>query len=779
VLSRLVRIVNLTIAILVLLIAVAVYWYAVRPLPKTSGEITAPIRQPAVIKRDARGIPHIEASSWQDAIFLQGYATAQDRLWQMDGLRRFGAGDLGEVFGPSALASDERSRQMRMRAIAEAYVHGLAPRHREVLVEYARGVNYFIDTHRGDYSLEFSLPGRQYGPRPWTLVDSMLVGLVMIRDLTDSSKFEFDKGALLQMADPAKVRTLFPSLQGQYVSPGSNAWAVSGLRTADGKPMAANDPHLAYRIPNTWHLVHIRAPGLNVSGAALPGLPCVITGHNEQIAWGVTNLEVDVMDLYAEQMDERNGRYLFQGKVEQAQLDRQVIGVRGRKPVEVDTWVTRHGPVVLHQNGKAYSMRWIAAEGFDFPFFDIDRAQNWEEFRAALSGYWSPAQNFIYADRAGNIGYQAAGRTPVRHDFDGDTPLDGASGKCEWDGYIPFEQMPHAYNPASGMVVTANQNPFPPDFAYRIDGSFADKYRVEQIRALLNRKSKLTVSYMLAVQKDVYSAYDYFLAQQVLAGFAKRGSNDALTRDAVRIFRRWNGQMDKDDAAPMMTQLLHTQIGTVLVASLLQPAMNKALSAKLESQPQNTQIKAGQPGRTAIAGSSPSVSVSGPTVPDIFPRPQVIEGLLRSRPHGWVANDDWDAWLLENFRSALQDGRKRQGTPIAKWRWGRMLEWKLAHPVGRELPVVDAFFDIGPVEMSGSGTTVKQTTSTLGPSERMVVDLGDLDKSVQNLVVGESGFVASPHYKDQWWAYYVSESFPMQFDHVDAKEVLRVGPERQ
>jgi penicillin G amidase len=775
VLPRLVRIINVSIAILVLLMAFAAYWYAVRPLPKTSGAITAPITGPAAIKRDARGVPHIEASSWQDAIFLQGYATAQDRLWQMDGLRRFAAGELAEVFGPSALALDERSRKMRMRAIADSYVQRLKGTDRELLVEYARGVNYFIDTHRGDYSLEFSLPGHSYDPRPWTLTDSMLVGLVMIRDLTDSSKFEFDKGALLQMADPAKVRTLFPSLQGQYVSPGSNAWAVSGTHTEDGKPIAANDPHLACRIPNTWHLVHLKAPGLNVSGAALPGLPAVITGHNDQIAWGVTNLQADVMDLYAEQIDERNGRYLFQDKLEQAQFDPQVIGVRGRKPVEVDTWVTRHGPVVLHRNGKSYSMRWIATDGFDFPFFEVDRAQNWQQFRAALSGYWAAAQNFIYADRAGNIGYQAAGRVPVRHDFDGDTPLDGASGKFEWDGYIPFEQMPSVYNPASGIVATANQNPFPPDFAYRINGSFADKYRVEQIRALLNRKSKLTVPYMLTIQKDVYSAYGYFLAQQVLTAFAKRGSNDPLTRDAIPVLRRWNGQMEKDDAAPMMTELLNTQIGTMLVASLLQPAMNAALSAKLQSEPQNTQIKAGKPGRTVVTASA----LNAPVVPDIFPRPQVIEGLLRSRTHGWVANDDWDAWLLENFSSALQDGRKRQGTPIAKWRWGRMLEWNFTHPVGKELPIVDRFFDIGPVEMSGSGTAVKQTTSTLGPSERMVVDLGGLDKSVQNLTVGESGFVASPHYKDQWWAYYVGQSFPMQFDHVDAKEVLRVRPEGQ
>ncbi len=773
-LTRLVRIINVSIAVLVVLLAVAVYWYAVRPLPKTSGEITAPVRAPAVIRRDARGIPHIEASCWQDAIFLQGYATAQDRLWQMDTLRRFGAGELAEVFGQPALALDERSRKMRMPAIAESYLERLRPQVRELLIEYARGVNYFIATHRGDYSLEFSLPGHSYDPRPWTVVDSLLVGLVMTRDLTDSSKFEFDRGALLQIADPVKVRTLFPATQGQYVSPGSNAWAVSGAHSADGKPMAANDPHLAYGVPGTWHLVQLKAPGLDVSGAALPGLPAVITGHNQNIAWGVTNLQADVMDLYLERMDQRTGRYLFQGKVEQAQLDRQWIGVRDRKPVEVDTWVTRHGPVVIEENGKNYSMRWTAAEGFEFPFFDIDRAANWQQFRAALGGFWSPAQNFIYADRAGNIGYQAAGRVPIRRDFEGEAPLDGSSGQFEWSGYIPFEQMPSLYNPASGIVATANQNPFPPKFPYAVEGSFADKYRIDQIRALLGRKKKLNVGDMLSVQKDVYSAYDYFLSRQVLAAFAQLGSRDALVRAAVPVLRRWNGQMDKDQAAPMMTGLLNDQIGTTLVVSLLQPALNKAIAAKLKSQPQNYHNKTGKPGGSAIGYRG--LAASGPAIPSIVPRPQIIEMLLRSRPRGWVARDDWNAWLLENFGSALQTGRAAQGTPVSKWRWGRVLQWHFEHPVGKNLPLVERFFDIGPVPMSGSGTTVKQTTGTLGPSERMVVDLGDLDKSVQNLVLGESGFVASGHYKDEWPAYYVGKSFPMEFDHVDAKEILRIRP---
>ena len=486
--ARLLRIINVSIGVLVALIALIVYWYAIRPLPKTSGEMTAPISGVATIERDALGVPHITASSWQDAIFLQGYATAQDRLWQMDGLRRFGAGELAEVFGASALGADEQSRRMRMRAIAEADVQRLRPQERAVLVPYAKGVNYFIDTHRGDYQLEFSLPGHAYDPRPWTLTDSVLVGLVMFRDLTDSSHLELTKGAVLaQGVDAAKLHFLFPAMQGAYVSPGSNAWAVSGVHTADGKPMAANDPHLAYGIPGTWHLVQLKAPGLDVSGAALPGVPAVITGHNAQIAWGVTNLQTGVMDLYVEQLDLRTGRYLYDGKTQQAQLDAETIGVKGGAPVKLAVWVTRHGPVTDYDSGKAFSMRWSAGEGFGIPFIDVDRAQNWQEFRQALKTFWGPAQNFIYADKAGNIGYQAAGAVPIRRGFSADTPLDGTSSKFEWDGYIPFDELPSVYNPSSGIVATANQSTFPPGYPYQVDGSFADRYRIEQIRARLGR----------------------------------------------------------------------------------------------------------------------------------------------------------------------------------------------------------------------------------------------------------------------------------------------------
>ena len=764
--ARLLRIINVSIGVLVILIALIVYWYAIRPLPKTSGEMIAPISGDATIERDALGVPHITASSWQDAIFLQGFATAQDRLWQMDGLRRFGAGELAEVFGPGAIQPDEQSRRMRMRAIAEADVQRLRPEERAVLVAYAKGVNYFIDTHRGDYQLEFSLPGHAYDPRPWTLTDSVLVGLVMFRDLTDSSHFELTKGAVLtQGGDAAKLHFLFPAIQGAYVSPGSNAWAVSGVHAADGKPMAANDPHLAYGIPGTWHLVQLKAPGLDVSGAALPGVPAVITGHNAQIAWGVTNLQTDVMDLYVERLDLRTGRYLCEGKTQQAQLDTETIGVKGGAPVKLAVWVTKHGPVIDYDGGKAFSMRWSASEGVGIPFLDVDRAQNWQEFRQALKTFWGPAQNFVYADKAGNLGYQAAGAVPIRRGFSGDTPLDGTSSKFEWDGYIPFDELPSVYNPASGIVATANQCTFPAGYPYQVDGSFADRYRIEQIRARLGASRRLTVQQMLAVQKDVYSAYDRFLAREAVGAFDKHGSSDAMVRDAIAVLRTWNGQMDKDEAAPMITQLLDHHIARSLVAIMMQPVTVKAAKPEGASHPLSP---AGQ--------AAPKEHYELSVLPDLFPRPQIIQTVLETRPKGWIAKEYWDAWILQNLSTALEEGRKRQGSPVSKWRWGRLLQWNLEHPVGKELPLVDRFFDIGKVAMSGAGTTVKQTTSTLGPSERMVVDLGDLDKSVQNLPIGESGHVASPHYKDQWPAYYSGKSFPMQFDKVDAKQVLRVKP---
>ncbi len=733
--TRLLRLINVSIAVLALLVLVLIYWFAYRPLPKVSGTVSAPVKWNGTVTRDRLGVPHIETRDKGDLMFLQGYVTAQDRLWQMDILRRFAAGELAEIAGPAAVESDKQSRRLRMRAIADAQFTRLTPPDREAFIQFARGVNFFIDSHRGGYAFEYSIPGHSYSPRLWTPVDSLLVGLMMYRDLTNTAEADLEKGRLLRAAPRERVETLFPHVAGESLSPGSNAWAVSGAHTTSGKPMLANDPHLSVRIPSIWYMIQLKGGGLDVSGASIPGIPGVIVGHNQNIAWGVTNLEGDFMDVYAEQLDLRTGRYMFNGEQQQARLDHHVIGVYGSAPVTLDIWITNHGPVVFNEGGVSYSVKWTAAEGFGFPFLDIDSARNWDEFRNAVAKFWGPAQNFVYADRLGNIGYQASGGMPIRNGFTGDAPLDGASGTQEWKGYVAFGQLPSFANPAPGIVATANQNPFPTDATFGLSGSFADRYRINQILDRLRAKPKLSVDDMLSIQKDVYSAYHHFLAGQVVSAIQHKANSDAAVKEAAAVLQGWNGQMDKDQASPFIAELLNYEMGHSLVTAL-----------------------------------APKVKVARK------PRPQVLETLLRTRPAGWVPKDDWDAWLLDCLKSAIEEGRKRQGSPISSWQWGKAQTWKIVNPVGSQFPLVDRFFNIGPVAMSGAETTVKQTGLNFGPSMRMVVDWGNIDHSVQNLTSGESGFVTSSHYKDQWDAYYVGTSFPMQFEKVDAKDVLKIEP---
>lgn len=729
--SRLLRLFNLSIAVLLIVLLAAAYWYAWRPLPQTSGQIGAPISAEARIARDAKGVPHIQAASWEDAIFLQGYAMAQDRLWQMDGLRRRAAGELAEIAGPVAIGSDQEARRRNLRRIAEARERALQPSERAVLAAFARGVNYFIETHRGRLPLEFTL--LRYDPRPWAASDCLLAGLEMYRTLTNSWRSELLKQKMLETGERSKVEFLFPVRTGHEPQPGSNAWAVAGSHTATGKPILANDPHLEFSIPSPWYLVHLKAPGLDVTGATIIGLPAVIIGHNDRIAWGATNLQFDVEDLYRQTA----------GAAVQVQQD--AIPVKGASAIPLAVGITSQGPLFLSEDGQQYAMQWVADEpgGLTYPFLDIDRARNWSEFRAALEHYGGPGQNFVYADTDGNIGYQVAGLLPIRKSCAGDAPVEEAG--CDWQGFIPFEKLPSAYNPAAGMIVTANQNPFPADFPYQVNGNFAAPYRANQIRARLGSRPKWKAEEMLSIETDVYSAFDYFLAQQVVAAFAAQKTKpvnppkpaNPQMQEAVEVLRAWNGQMQKGLAAPMLASLIYDQIRR-------------------------------QMAERAATGMG--------DVYTSFMAPGVVEKLLRERPADWFP--DYDALLLRCLTGALDAGQKVQGSRVSRWDYGQYMSLEIQNPVEGRLPVIGRFFDIGPVAMSGAGTTVKQYTRRLGPSLRMVVDLGDLEHSFANLATGESAQVLSPHYKDQWDAYYAGRSFPMQYGKVDAKDVLVVKTDK-
>jgi penicillin amidase len=739
--TPLLRAINLSIAVLALALAGCAYWFAWRPLAETTGEISAPISARATISRDALGVPHISAASVEDAIFLQGFVTAQDRMWQMDALRRLAAGELAEVIGRQALETDEESRRLRLGRIAEESEQAMPAADRAIVAAYARGVNFYLETQRGRLPLEFTI--LNYQPRPWTRRDSVLAGLQMYRTLTNNWRDEINKFHMLQHGDRGKVDFLFPPRTGAEAQPGSNAWAISGARSATGRPILANDPHLDLAIPSTWYMVHLRAPGLDVTGVSLPGAPAVIIGHNQRIAWGLTNLQFDVQDLYREQFDQQSGRYVFHGQVVQARPERNAIAVKGAKPVVFDQWVTRHGPVFLNDEKQNYALRWTAADAssFQYPFLDIDRARNWAEFTAALARFPGPGQNFVYADVDGNIGYHATGRLPIRApNCAGDVPADGALGDCEWQGVIPFDDLPQFYNPASGMIVTANQNPFPLDYKYPVAGNFAPHYRSRGIRLMLQSRAKWLPADMLAVQKDVYSAFADFLAGQIVAAWdstKNRTTSDPSVADAVSLLRNWTGQMEKKTAAPMIAQLTYEEL-------------RKEIAEK----------------------AAPGLAASY----EYGMSPAVVEKLLRERPAGWF--DDYNQLLLKCLDQAIGAGKKIQGSKISRWDYGQFNGLRIAQPVDGQLPVIGKYFDIGPVPMSGSPTSIKQTTRRLGPSMRMIVDFSDFDRSLQNITTGESGQPLSRHYKDQWSAYYGATSFPMQFRKIDEKQVLTVNPSR-
>jgi penicillin G amidase len=712
--GRALKFINLSIAVLLLFILGATYWIAYRPLPTTSGQIFAPVSAQATIGRDFLGVPHITAGEWEDAIFLQGYATAQDRLWQMDVLRRLAGGELSEVFGPTTLELDREARRLRMRRIAEEHARTLPPADRAVFAAYARGVNYFIETHRSALPLEFTL--LRYDPRPWSILDSLLCGLEMYRSLTTTWREELRKMTMLAGGDPAKVTLLYPARAGTEFQPGSNAWVVSGRLTASGKPILANDPHLDWSIPAAWYQVHLKAPGLDVAGVSLPGVPGVIIGHNQRIAWGVTNLGFDVQDLYIEKIDAQSGRYAFRGQVEQARSESEWIRVKGARPVEFRQWVTRHGPVTFEEHGRYFALRWTASQpGFEFPFFDLNRAGNWKEFTAALARYPGPGQNFVYAD--------------------GDVPMDGSTGDFEWDGFIPFDQLPSSYNPSRGWIVTANQNPFPQNYPYRVSGEFGAPYRSREIRERLLARTGWKAEEMLGVQKDVYSAFSSFLARRIVSAYDRKKPAKRELGEAVALLRSWNGQMEKQTPQPLLITLAYDQL-------------------------RKAAVHAAWPGATDIYQP--------------YMAPVAIQRILESDGRGFFGDQD-DA-LLRALDAGIEEGRATQGSNLARWDYGRYNLLTIKHPVGSRLPGLAPYFDIGPVEMSGSSSTIKQTSAVLGPSMRFIADLGNWDGSWNNIDIGQSAQILSRHYKDQWDAYYVGRSFPMQFEKLNIKETLMVLP---
>jgi penicillin amidase len=521
---------------------------------------------------------------------------------------------------------------------------------------------------------------------------------------------------------------------------GSNNWVVSGAHTQSGKPLLANDPHLDHSVPSVWYMIHLKAPGLNVIGVSLPGLPLVTIGHNEKIAWGMTNTGPDVQDLYAESFDSgAPNRYLHNGAWVDAEVRDEVVKVRGKRDYRFTVKVTRHGPIVAHPGGRDLALQWTALEPHALSALfnavsKIGLAQNWELFTAALRDYTGPMQNFVYADRDGNIGYYAAAWVPIRKQGTGAVPMPGSTDDYDWTGYIPFEDLPHSYNPASGIIATANGRVVPDDYPYFITSHWDAPFRTARIFQLLRAGKLFTVDDMLRIQTDIVTLEDSWLAGQLLKADFHHHPQDPEAQYAISLLRHWDGEARMDSAATLVCEVTRQ----ALLERILKPKLGDDLS-----------------------GYHWGMSTT------------FLENVLANNWTRWLPRGD--SSFEETLIKSLEEGVKQIPSRVGSrshdaWKWGNTIPLTFYHPLGQGFPLLGRLLDVGPFPQAGTATTVKATTTRHGPSMRMVVDLSTLDHSVQNITLGESGQAFSPYYQDQFDAWYNGRSFPMPFSDAAVEQ---------
>ncbi|HYP26893.1 MAG TPA: penicillin acylase family protein [Blastocatellia bacterium] len=739
----------------------------------------AGLKSSVTVRRDERAIPYIEASTEEDLYFAQGYVTASDRLWQMDLLRRTGRGELSEIFGRGVLEEDKQYRTYGFTKLSEGLLGRCSPAMRAALEAYARGVNAFIDS-RDDKTLPVEFRLLKYKPRAWTPADSIIVGKTFSVTLSTTWQSDIMRAALADLpadkrdallpetspldvllvgsdgarkkaaAAPSRPRArrraavrenpvgaLLPMMRtsrrslervGLYAEGRavSNNWVVSGKHTATGKPLLANDPHLAPSAPSIWYMSHLSTPGMRVAGVTIPGAPGVIIGHNERIAWGLTNLQADVQDLYIEKFDQENPRrYRTPAGWREAEVRREQIKVRrgiadaSTDTVEFDVTVTEHGPIILQQGGNHYALRWTALDPNSLAFetfYKINHARNWDTFRAALRTYVEPAQNFVYADVDGHIGYYGAGKIPVRKTGDGSLPYDGSTGAGEWTGFVPFEKLPQLYDPPSGIIVTANNRITGRDYPYLITREWAQPYRARRIFDLLQSGRKLTADDFRAIQGDTYSFAGAIFAREVVEVFldSARAGNANGWAETLRLFETWDGHVRPDSrASALVSQMRGAFRRRILVSAI------GAERAELYSW--------------ANA--------------DTF-----LDRVITERPREWLPEEFKD--YAELLRACYADARaelvKRLGADESQWRWGHpsYAQSRFPHPLA-SAPFVGQQFKIAPLPQNGSSSSLTTVNVGAGVSMRFIADTSRWDRTQQGIPLGQSGDPSNPHWADQ------------------------------
>lgn len=756
-------------------------WWSRRRLPQVNGRLYLNDPHHAInIYRDRWGIPHIYAQNRHDLYFAQGFVHAQDRLWQMELNRRAAHGTLSAVFSSITLDTDRLSRTLGFSRLAQQNWAALAGGARGDLVAYAKGVNAFL-AQTPHLPIEFSLLHHQ--PDRWQEVDSIAYGRLQMWALTHGAVGEWINAQLLERIGPdmaADLGIVYPAdnpvmlpngieVNGlrvvadavkTAVSPflgkgsldgagrGSNAWVIAPERSATGHALLCNDMHLPVGTPSLWHLQHLHIEdGIHAAGFTLPGMPYLLVGHNAHIAWGATLAYTDCEDLFAEKFHrQHSSRYLCKGKWQTAKIMTENIAVRGKADHMETITLTHHGPIVsnvlfsandLPPSGRSEETitRIALSSTALWPDVDVDgfgllnEATEWESFVTAVSHIQSPSLNFLYADIQGNIGHYVSGRVPIRTNGDGQLPNPGWTGTHEWDGIIPFAEMPHARNPAQGFLVSANHRLTNEAYPHHLGHNWRNGYRARRIETVICSQEKISVADCCRLHLDFHHAPGLELIAHLRQ--LKPTHPDAAL--SLRLLQRWDGWLGPDSVGGAVYQVFLAQ----LTKRILEPHFERPFLHQLLGLGPHTYL-------------APVNDFQGQWIVSLL-------NMLNKPETAWLPPKNGRYQLFEQCLIATtKELKERLGPDSHRWQWGKLHQIYFAHALSQQ-PPLDKVFTIGPFPIGGDTNTVAQTgihphkpynNNAISISTRHIVDLGNLNESLFMYAPGQSGRLGSPHYHD-------------------------------
>jgi penicillin amidase len=787
--NKRVRNVGLATGVITGIIGAGYYYLRTRYLPQTRGRMKiAGLNAPVEVIRDRWGVPHIYAQTEVDLMFAQGFVHAQDRLWQMDFQRRLVAGRLAEVLGEKALPVDRWMRILGMRHAAEGDESVLSVEARTVIDAYNAGVNAWIAL--GHYPLEFTL--LRYKPEPWTTLDSLSWGKMMAWTLSVNWEAELLRAQLIARLGPEAAAALEPgpAADEPYTIPpgtdfskigdtaskraksarklsgppasgglGSNNWVLSGSRTATGKPLLANDMHLLMSIPAIWYENHLSCADLQLSGITFPGVPGIVAGHNGHVAWGFTNGFPDVQDLYMEHIRRTDGgqvQYEYQGQWLEAEIRQESIKVKGKATVTQEVTVTRHGPVI-NQLAPDFSgetplaLRWTAydPEQLFMALYCMNRAHDCLEFREALRNWGTPSQNTVYADTAGNIAYTLSGRVPIRSKGDGLLPVPGWTGEYEWSGFIPFDDLPHLYNPPQGYIATANNRTVDGSYPHYLGSDYISSNRITRITELIKATPKLDIAGIQGMHFDQVSPHARFIAHTI--GSLK--TDDPELKIVTDAMGEWDGNLSPNSPEASVYEMFYRRLILLINSDKLGDLMIRYL------------------------GKGPVPLLAETSIFGEHAMEWIISWLTdqASARRGTKKASSRDELLSEALRTTVDELKHRFGPSMDGWAWKKIHHIRFAHTLGSVKPL-DGLFNRGPYPVGGDSNTIWNTATSyhdlsadavVGPPFRFIADLGDLDHCYGMLAPGQSGHPFSKHYADQVKAWFTRGYHPMIFNRQE------------